>query len=546
MKFQFRSLLLAVSLAVTSCSHYSTVKEKQPAYRSSTPAGQLVSEALKDRDAPPQARIGRYLDAAASADAVLQKTPDDAQARADYNFAVARIFDVIREAGLEPWKAPLVCQGATQAWNFSLKADLRPGYHPSNFELRTADRYQFKGRLVVDQAQKEGIGAPLVAVSKNIDPTKVDAFAQGKHVYYGMTGLIDIKGRDCTATLVDPLSHETVTLSGRTYPLAANFTAPIALALAELKPRKRELGGLFKPEEFATGPRLARLQPYDAKKIPILCVHGLGDSQATWAPMIESLRSDPVIRANYQVWFFSYASGYPYPLTAANLRKQLDAIDARYPDHKDIVLLGHSMGGMISRTLMTDSGMTLWNATYDKPPGEMPFSAETRQIMTDALIFKPRTNIARVIFLSPSHRGANMATGFMGRLGSKLIGGPKNMLNGDTSVLALAKPNSTTAQLKRMPNSVDFLNPENRFVKTLATLPVTKGIPYHSILGDRGKGGNRDQTKPVSSDGIVPYWSSHLDGAESEVVIPSGHWTNQHPQGIAEVKRILYLHLGRK
>lgn len=328
--------------------------------------------------------------------------------------------------------------------------------------------------------------------------------------------------------------------------LAADFTAPIALALAELKPRKKELGGLFKPEEFATGARLARLQPYDPKKIPILCIHGLGDSQATWAPMIESLRADPVIRAHYQVWFFSYASGYPYPYSAALLRQQMDAIKTRYPDHKKIVVIGHSMGGMISRTLMTDSGMTLWNATYDKPPREMGFSEETRKIMSDALIFDHRNDISRVIFMSPSHRGANLATNPVGRLGSKLIGAPKTMLNGDTSPLALAKPNTTGAQLKKIPNSVDFLNPENRFVKTLDSLPLATGIPYHSILGDRGKGGNRDRTKPVSTDGIVPCWSSHLDGAQSEIIIPSGHWTNQHPQGIAEVKRILRLHLSQR
>jgi hypothetical protein len=192
---------------------------------------------------------------------------------------------------------------------------------------------------------------------------------------------------------------------------------------------------------------------------------------------------------------------------------------------------------------MTDSGMTLWNATFDKSPEAMPMSEETRTIMKDALIFGHRKEIDRVIFMSPSHRGANMATGFMGKLGSKLIGGPKAILNGDLSALQLAKPSATGQQLKKMPNSVDFLNPENRFVKTLDTLPLAKGIPYHSVLGDRGKGGNRDHTKPISSDGIVPYWSSHLDGAESEIIIPSGHWTNQHPQGIAEVKRILYLHL---
>jgi hypothetical protein len=120
------------------------------------------------------------------------------------------------------------------------------------------------------------------------------------------------------------------------------------------------------------------------------------------------------------------------------------------------------------------------------------------------------------------------------------------MVDDITDVLSQANPSSTGQQLKKMPNSIDFLNPENRFVKTLDKLPLAPGIPFHTILGDRGKGGNLSHTEPVSSDGIVPYWSSHLDGAQSEVIIPSGHWTNQHPQGIAEVKRILHLHLKSK
>src|SRR6185503_2154186 len=102
---------------------------------------------------------------------------------------------------------------------------------------------------------------------------------------------------------------------------------------------------------------------------------------------------------------------------------------------------------MISRTLITDSGMTLWNATYDKPPAGMPFSDETRKIMTEALIFQHRPEISRAVFLSPSHRGADLATNFLGRLGSKLIGSPKNMLPEDSEALSLAKLNSTGQQL---------------------------------------------------------------------------------------------------
>lgn len=541
-----QAVLLGLTLAATSCSHYSTAKKEHPSYRSSSPAGQMISRALKHSSKVPLEKIGGYLDAVASAEQCLAKNPADPQARDDYNFAVARIFEIINDAGLEPWKAPLPCQGATQLWSLSSKADPRPIYNAANYRFVPSDRYRFKGRLVVQQKQKEGLGAPLVVVSKVPDAIKLDPFAQGKQAYYGMTGLIEIKGTKCVAAMLDPLSAETVDLSGQTYPLAGDFTASIALALAELKPRKKELGALFKPDEVKGSARLARLQPYDPRKIPILCVHGLGDSHATWAPMIESLRSDPVIRQNYQIWFFSYISGYPYPLSASLLRKQLDAIHARYPDHKRIVLIGHSMGGMISRVLMTDSGMKLWDATYDKPPGEMPFSDETRKAMTDVLIFRHRPEIARTIFCSPSHRGADLATNFFGRMGSKLIGAPQALLNGDTSFLGLIKPSDTGTELKKMPNSIDFLNPENRFVKNLDALPLAKGIPYHSILGDRGKGGNLNHNPPQSSDGIVPYWSSHLDGAESEVIIPSGHWTNQHPQGIAEVRRILHEHLKAK
>ena len=91
--------------------------------------------------------------------------------------------------------------------------------------------------------------------------------------------------------------------------------------------------------------------------------------------------------------------------------------------------------------------------------------------------------------------------------------------------------------LRRIPNSIDTLAPSNRFVKSINTIPMTEGIPYHSIMGDRGRGDT-----PNSSDGVVPYWSSHLEGAQSELIVPSDHGAHQHPQTIQEVHRILKLH----
>jgi len=77
-------------------------------------------------------------------------------------------------------------------------------------------------------------------------------------------------------------------------------------------------------------------------------------------------------------------------------------------------------------------------------------------------------------------------------------------------------------------------------VKAINTVPVTPGIPYHVICGDRGLGGNKGQSKPVMGDGVVPYWSSHMPGAQSELIVPSDHGAHQSPQAIKEVERILH------
>lgn len=546
-----RVISLGLALALTGCSSYSSVSEKRPKFRPVTPAGHMIAQALDDPAKKPEAQIGGLIDAAAAAGKNLEKNPDDVHARKDYNFAVGRIFEVIHSAKLQPWKKPLICPGAEGNWSFTVAHDGKPEHDPSHFRILPADRFRFHGTLVRDRTMKDGLGAPMVIASSRVgfDPTKYDPFIQGKSVYYGVTEVLQFKGRNCVAAYIDPLATETVKFAGHTYPVAADFTAPLALALAELAPRKTELQRLVRPGDFTSSARLARLQPYDPEKIPILCIHGLGDSQATWAPLIETLRNDPTIRQNYQIWFYNYPTGYPYPLMAAVLRNQLDAINAYHSGHKKIVVIGHSMGGMIARTLITDSGRKIWNAYYDMPPEKLPVTPETRKVFESAFIFKHRPEIARVIYASASHRGADKASKLGGRLLAGIIGGnptAPNLAHDQAKAVSLMKPDYSGGSLKRIPNSIDALKPGNRFVTTMDTLPPTPGVPYNSIIADRGKGGNLDRTPPVSTDGIVPYWSSHLHGAESELIVPSGHWSNRDPQAIAEVKRILLRHLGHK
>ena len=66
---------------------------------------------------------------------------------------------------------------------------------------------------------------------------------------------------------------------------------------------------------------------------------------------------------------------------------------------------------------------------------------------------------------------------------------------------------------------------------------VSSRVPFHSIVGDRGKGDT-----PDSSDGVVSNWSSHLDGAVSKKIIPSGHGSQENQEGIEEARQILHFH----
>ena len=389
---RYSCLLLAIPLLLSGCSTYSKMTQKKGSALTVTAEQQELQRSLKKLSNDPMAQLGQLLDAVEAARQGLATTPGDALVQSDYNFAVSRIVEIVEDQNLTPWDTPTNCRSASgREWKLGLiPPDPRPEYHPSNFEILPADRYDFKGKLIGERSIKQGLGAPVIAVGKDLDFTKIDQFALGKRVFYGLTAIVRCEGDRCDLVFLDPLQAETVQLDDHTYPLAADFQAALALGLAEMNPRKSELAGMFSPSKNEESARLSRLQPYDPNKIPVLLIHGLGDSRATWMPLVDSLRNDEVIRQNFQFWCFSYPTGLPYPLSASILRNYLDQFSERYPGHKDIVVIGHSMGGMISRLLITDSGMKIWDAIYDKPPAEMPFSEETRKVMSDTLIFEAR------------------------------------------------------------------------------------------------------------------------------------------------------------
>jgi pimeloyl-ACP methyl ester carboxylesterase len=521
------------------CAQIAVVSEKRPAplppgSGADLVATQTINGALAQEKKQPTVALGAFVAAARDALRQLDRNQADAEARRAYNFAVARIFTVVRDAKLDPWTHPMRV-GANGEFTLTWKRDPRPEWNLALYDLIPADQLDFKGTYVKEHVTKEGIGAPLVA-KRDLTAQQASAFFCPPYIYYSVTATAQFEGSRCVISINDPLAAESVRVDGHTYPLAANFTASYALLLAREKPQKLGFARLLRPQEYAGTARVARLEPFNPNKTVLLVIHGLMDTPVSWVPMLNNFRGDPDFRRNYQVWFYSYPSGYPYPYSAFILRKELDAIEKKYPLRKPMVVVAHSMGGSITRTLLTDAGTTLWLEAFGHPPAQTEMDPKSKHLLEEVLIFNHRREIGRVVFMSTPHRGSDLASNWIGRIGSMLVRMPTKLLTVGRTLRESLTADPAALHVKRLPNSVDTLAPNNRFVVAINKIPITKGIPYHSIIGDRGRGNS-----PNSSDGVVAYWSSHLDGARSEFIAPCDHGSPKNPQAIAEVHRILQL-----
>src|SRR5438045_5335422 len=388
-----------VALAMAGCAQIAVVSEKRPAALPPSSgadqvATQTIDSGLTEEQKQPTVALGAFVAAARDSLRQLDRNPANAEARHNYNFAVARIFTAIRDAKLDPWTHPMRI-GANSEYTLTWKRDPRPEWNLALYDLIPADELNFKGTYVKDHVKKDGIGAPLVA-ERTLTAQQASQFFCAPHIFYSVTATAQFEGSRCVISIYDPLATETVQVDGHSYPLAANFTAAYALQLALEKPQKLGLARMLRPQEYAATARVIRFEPYNPNKTVVLFIHGLMDTPVTWVPMLNDLRGDLDFRRNYQIWFYSYPSGYPYPYSAMILREELDSIEKKYPLRKPMVVVAHSMGGCITRTLLTDAGTTLWLEAFGRPPAQTPMEAKYKHLLEEVLIFEHRRDIRRV------------------------------------------------------------------------------------------------------------------------------------------------------
>lgn len=355
-----------------------------------------------------------------------------------------------------------------------------------------------------------------------------------------------------------------VTIAGREVPLEYEPTAALAYTLEGSRIWEFEIAGFFSGS-FGLGvrdvgrrvtSRLLRarsedgiifMAPYRPGKIPVVLVHGTASSPARWAELVNELRIDPRIATRYQIWLFMYNTGNPIGYSGALLREgllhtvqQLDP-EGKDPALRQMVVIGHSQGGLLTKLTVVNSGSRFWDNFSKVPIEDLDIKPETRDLLRRSTFVEPVPHVRRVVFVATPHRGTPLSATGIVRWLTRFITLPVNIVGAATDLLTLNKEGLLKRRIDRIPSAVDNMSPSNPFVKTLSSLPIVEGVTAHSIIAVKGDGPPEE-----GSDGVVPYWSAHIEPVASEKVVKSPHAVQSNPHAIEEIRRILVEHAGER
>jgi pimeloyl-ACP methyl ester carboxylesterase len=349
---------------------------------------------------------------------------------------------------------------------------------------------------------------------------------------------------DDVLELYNPLVVRAVTSPQGVAQMAADISAPLAFAAITTEPEEHRLTSTLNPGQ-ATDEGLFFLEPYQRGKIPVVFVHGLLSRPSTWLDMANDLRAIPGFDQSYQVWAFRYATGRSFLASAALLRRDLrialTRVDPAGTDTalRQMVLVGHSMGGLVAKLQVTESGDELWRAVANVPLDQVVTDPRTRMELAEVFFFSPQPFVRRVLFLATPHDGSSWANRPVGRLGALLVEPQAEAVVEHQQLIADNPGVFSSEAQRRIPTSFDLLRPNSNLLQAIRRLPIPCSVHTHSIIGT-----GKRLLLEGPADGVVPVYSARYPGVDSELYVPATHTTIQRrPETIAEVARILCEHL---
>jgi pimeloyl-ACP methyl ester carboxylesterase len=408
------------------------------------------------------------------------------------------------------------------------------------------DRFGVRG--LSRRNREAGLGAPIIAVEKKPEGAPMFRTSPGTLFLRFNCQLKEIEAGTCNGTLelYSAYDQTEIVVGDTTIPLERDVTAQLAYTIDQ--PYVQGLG----LNEFLYGTSFIKtgvfyMQPYEPDKIPLVLVHGTFSSPVAWAEMVNTLRADPIINRNYQIWNFFYDSGKRIGISTQELREalstQVQKLDpeGRNAALRQMVIIGHSQGGLLTKLTATDTGEAFVRMVTGKSLAELKVTDEDRNRIEKETVLTALPFVKRVIFISTPHRGSFLSKNWVRTLVLKMITLPQGVLQSTANLMKTVANlgiSEVRAQQFIATTSLDAMSPDNPTIKTLADIPTAPGIKAHSIVAIDG-----DEKPPEGDDGVVKYTSAHVDYVESEFLVRSGHSSQGNPLVIEEVRRILLEHL---
>ena len=402
-----------------------------------------IIEARKYADKDPRTAVALYLNAGAYArdflfetDALIAKTNLTPAFRfmVDvYNVSISEIAEIVINKSMKIDGEVLTSDFQETSFRLSLQRSGKYLWDPKKFDfLQPANQIDAKG--LRNTYITQGIGAPLVGLVDDPREKGFGDYSPPGGLSFPVTAVVNYSApvreegkleRNATFYCYDSLAVDTVKIRGLEIPLEINYSTPLIVLLSKLQPQESKLLNMLRSDEFTEKAGMYMLHPYDPEKIPLVMVHGLMSTPETWMEMFNDLYGAPEIRKHYQIWLFMYPTGLPIIYSASLLRKELQEIHSKYnadssnKNFNDMVLIGHSMGGLLSRLMVQDSGTTYWDTTYAQPFESVDFDQESKDTLENILFFKPLPFVKRVVFIATPHKGSPMADKWFTGLGQR-------------------------------------------------------------------------------------------------------------------------------
>ena len=400
-----------------------------------------------------------------------------------------------------------------------------------------------------------GLGCPVVAVRKNRCHSslantyflKQTPFAATAILFPNIQPWLDTtqkiqsgESNEIGLVLYDPLKVLSVRYGTTSYRLAADITAPLGILGQQTNWNPVE--EYTRPETDPSLAGLRMLEPYQPGKIPILFVHGLFSDPQTYLEMANQIRAQADLKEKYQIWVYRYPTGGNFFLSAAQLRNQLASLVAECSvQDKDnclqrMVIIGHSLGGLVAKLQVTTSGTALWNSVARAPLDQVIATPEERHRLAEQFFFEPSPYIKTAVFIATSNEGSPWANRPVGKVASKIVKYSPQQTKRHRALIKRNPGIFSSPMQRRSPTSIDLMNPDNELLHTIQNLPLAPWVQSYGIAGTGGSFCSR----MGPSDGVVTIHSATTPAACKTFYVDAIHTDIlRHNETINIVSQIL-------